>query len=102
MLHFRFDRSRKEDADIMKNTANSLNTEHSHQSQDRNEAEHRSLRTRYILVAILLATVYILSHLTAADTGTVTRHIGSGFVLFWLAGGGITLAFLAQAAKKHR
>jgi len=93
--------SDKEGVDLMKIAANSLNTDHSENMQDHTQTENRSARTRYILVAVLLAVVYLLSHWTPADSGILPSHIGSGFILFWLAGGGITLALLAQAAKKH-
>ena len=85
----------------MKNTADSIGLEHPEHKQSHTQAENHSVRTRYILVAILLAVVYLLSNWTPADSGISPSHIGSSFILFWLAGGGITLAFLAQAAKKH-
>ena len=85
----------------MKITADSIGTGHTEHKQNHTQAENHSVRTRYILVAILLAVVYLLSNWTPADSGIFPSHIGSGFILFWLAGGGITLALLAQAAKKH-
>jgi esterase/lipase superfamily enzyme len=94
-------RSDKEEVDLMKITADSFSTQHSEHAPDHHQAQKHAARTRYILVAVLLAIVYMLSSWTPADSNLLTSHIGSGFVVFWLAGGGITLGLLALAARKH-
>ncbi len=85
----------------MKSAANIFDFNRSRDTQVDNQEHNHTARGRYILVAILLAIVILLSSLTPAGPEAFSLHISSGFVLFWLAGGAITLTLLTLAARKN-
>ena len=56
--------------------------------------------TRPAIVFVLLAAVYLLSNWIPLEQGSGTPAIGLGFLLFWVVGGAVTLAFLALSGRK--
>ena len=67
-----------------------------------NQAKKHSASARYILAFALLLIVYIISSWSATESESASLSIGPSFLLFWLAGGSLTLGILARAAKKDR
>jgi len=86
--------------DPMKSAAEVFGFHHSEHAPLDKQAHNHPMRSRYILVTILLAVVYLLSTLIAAGGEGFSINIGLGFIVFWLAGGAITLTLLTLAAKK--
>ena len=84
----------------MKTAMEALDTNQTEQTLKDNPAKPRSSLMRYVAAAVLLAIVYFLSSLTPAEPGLNSFQIAPSFIIFWLAGGGITLALLGVAARK--
>jgi len=72
-------------------------SEHTSQNSDKHTA---SARSHYFLVALLLAVAYLLSTWVASAPNVFSTQVWSGFLLFWLGGGLITLFLLTLAAKR--
>ena len=85
----------------MKTAIETLSTNETEHTLQNTPAKSRSALMRYVAAAVLLAIVYFLSNLTPAEPGVNSFQIAPSFILFWLAGGGITLALLGFAAKKN-
>ena len=64
-----------------------------------NHTDGRSSRIHYILVAVLFVLAYLVSNWSASAPSSVSVDFMSDLLLFWLAGGLITLGLLAFAAK---
>jgi len=84
---------------FMKSVVEGISTKHSTLTTPDNQAHGRSSRIHYILVAVLLGLVFLISSGFPTAPDTVSFSIGSGFLFFWLGGGLITLALLTKAAK---
>ncbi|MEH6571420.1 MAG: hypothetical protein V7709_20220, partial [Halioglobus sp.] len=78
----------------MKTAIETLSTDKTEHTLQNSPAKPRSVLMRYVAAAVLLAIVYFLSSLTPAEGGVNSFQIAPSFILFWLAGGGITLALL--------
>jgi hypothetical protein len=84
----------------MKTVPHSFNAEHSKQvSSTEDKRSHTSL-VQYILASILLVVAYLISSLTGVTPDIASTATGSGFILYWLGGGLITLLLLTIAAKR--
>lgn len=55
---------------------------------------------RYLIVAVIIATIVLLASVMPEDASALSFQIGPGFLLLWLAGGCITLILLTLAARK--
>ena len=85
----------------MKTEIGALNTNQTEHTVQNNPAKPRSVLMRYVAAGVLLAMVYFLSSHTPAEAGLNSFQIAPSFIVFWLAGGGITLALLGVAARKN-
>lgn len=85
----------------MKTAIEALSTSQTEQALQNSPAKPRSGLMRYVAAGVLLAIVYFLSNLAPAEPGVNSFQIAPSFILFWLAGGGITLALLGFAARKN-
>ena len=92
----------REEVHAMKIAAETYSTENSEKAPSHNQVHNHAARNRYVVVAVLLVMVYLLSSWNPAETETTSLHLGSGFLLFWIMGGVITLAILMVFAKGNR
>ena len=92
----------REEVHAMKIAAETYSTENSGKAPSHNQVHNHAARNRYVVVAVLLALVYLLSSWSPAETETTSLHLGSGFLLFWIMGGVITLAIVMVFAKGIR
>ena len=83
----------------MKSATQHFGSAHSEHAQSDTQEHGRSSRIHYILVAVLLVLAYLIGSFLFNGPGAVSFDIGSGFLLFWLGGGLITLGLLTLAAK---
>ena len=83
----------------MKSATEHLESPHSEHTPTDNHTDGRSSRIHYILVAVLFVLAYLISKWLASTPGSVSVDFLSDLLLFWLAGGLITLGLLASAAK---
>ena len=72
-----------------------------HSDNPSNHVQKHSAGARYILAIALLLVVYLLSSWNTGETESLSFSIAPSFMLFWLAGGSLTLGILALAAKKN-
>ncbi|MFT4826294.1 MAG: hypothetical protein ACI9A2_003885 [Halioglobus sp.] len=77
-----------------------LNTQAPQNTEPSNQEQKRSASLRYVLAVALLLVVYFISSWSPAESESMSLSIAPGFLLFWLAGGSLTLGILAKAAKK--
>jgi len=82
-------------------TTEALNTQPPQQDTSANQDKKRSERVRYVLAIALLAVVFLVSSWSPAEADSMSLSIAPSFLLFWLAGGSLTLGILARAAKKN-
>lgn len=78
-----------------------LNTQTPQEITPQNQAQKHSASIRYGLAIALLVVVYLVSSWNPAETESMSLGITPSFMLFWLAGGSLTLGILARAAKKN-
>jgi hypothetical protein len=55
---------------------------------------------RYLIVAVIIATIGLLASMMPEDANALAFQVGPGFLIFWLAGGCTTLILLSLAARK--
>lgn len=82
-------------------TTNVFSTERSEQAPPNNRAQARSEGIRSVLAVGLLALVYLLSTWTPGEADTSSLNIRQTVLMIWGAGGIVTLALLAFAARKN-
>ena len=84
----------------MKTASELFRAEHNQPTTEDSGQGHSS-RMRYVMVAVLIVMAYLLSSWIPAESESGSFSIVPALLLFWLAGGGITLALLTIAAKKN-
>ena len=84
----------------MKSVAEHLESAQSEHTPTNNQANGRSSRIHYILVAVLAVAAYLISSWVFAGQSTISLHLASNILFLWLGGGVITLALLTFAAKR--
>jgi len=85
----------------MKSASEVFNMEQVENSSLNSETHAKSTRSHYFLVAILLVVAFLLSTWVASTPNVLSStQTWSGFILFWLGGGLVTLFLLTLAAKR--
>lgn len=85
----------------MKSAIEHTESLHTNHTPSGDQPHGRSGRIHYILVAVLLAVVFLLSTWVASAPNTFSPpQAWSGFALFWLTGGIVTLLLLTLAARR--
>lgn len=82
----------------MKTAADNFSATQSETNQSNTALRWEGLR--YVIVAVIIATIGLLASLMPEDASALAFQVGPGFLLFWLAGGCTTLILLTRAARK--
>jgi hypothetical protein len=85
---------------MMKTLTLSFKAEQSKQVSPSEGKQSRTSWVHYILAGVLLVVAYLISSLSGISPDTTSSTAISGFVLYWLGGGLITLLLLTVAAKR--
>ncbi|MBE9538171.1 MAG: hypothetical protein IMF06_03765 [Proteobacteria bacterium] len=85
----------------MKSASEIFTPEHTENNSQNTEKHSNSTHGHYFLVAILLVVAFLLSTWVASTPNVLpSTQTWSGFILFWLGGGLVTLFLLTLAAKR--
>lgn len=84
----------------MKAIPHTFNAEHIDQVSPTEGKQSRTSWIQYILASVLLVIAYLISSLSGVTPDIASSTASSGFLLYWVGGGLITLLLLTIAAKR--